>query len=118
MSSNGGLRVVFELGAFLHHFVDHMGGHHEAIGLADFVDLHYSDPQHHEEDHGEHEDLPFQHHHSDHAPSAQPVFSIPADQRMLAMNRVLEKAFNSLICVERQWLSSAHLGDIWEPPRE
>ncbi len=117
-SSTGGLRVLYEMGAFVHHFVHHVEGHHEAIGLAAFVELHYSDHHHHEEDHGEHEDLPFQHHHqSDHTPSAPAVFAVPAAADMLAFTPRVAPTVNPLICVERQWHCSAHLGAIWEPPR-
>jgi hypothetical protein len=117
LSSTGGLRVIFEVGSFIHHFAHHVDGEHRVASLADFVDLHYSDHQHHEENHGEHENLPFHHHHhSDQTPTPQLLISFPAAAQLMVSARV-ESTFNPLICVDRQWHSSAHLDDIWEPPK-
>jgi|GEM_PF-1446028 hypothetical protein len=117
MSTTGGLRVLFEVGAFLQHFVHHTGGHHETVGLKAFVDLHYSNDHHHNEDHGEHEGLPFHHHHqSDQTPNTPLLFPAPTVDLLIATARV-DFTFNPLVCSERQWHSSAHLADIWEPPR-
>ena len=57
---------VMELGklpALIHHYKSHRSLNSELSFLA-FIELHYSDPSHHEQDQKEHHQLPFHDHHS------------------------------------------------------
>jgi len=53
---------LIKLPALVAHFLEHRSGE-PGLDLDGFLALHYSDLEHQEEDHQEHEDLPFHHHH-------------------------------------------------------
>lgn len=112
-----GVQFVFKLGAFVHHFAHHLFCHQENIGIVDFVQLHYSDHEHHEADHAEHENLPFQHHHHDQQNLApQTPCLLPPFHSIVAFPK-LEIVSNPLIFRSQQWYSSSYSGDIWQPPK-
>ena len=112
-----GISTVVKLGGFVHHFIHHITCHGEKIGLGDFVALHYSEHEHHEEDHQDHENLPFSHHHQDHPTPAQHVlYLLPQMQAILAFPNA-EIAANTLKIQEQQWHSLSYSGDIWQPPK-
>ncbi len=112
-----GMETIIKMGAFFHHFVHHLTCHQEKIGIVDFVKLHYFDHEHHETDHAEHENLPFQHHHHDQKNLApQTPCLLPPFHTIVAFPK-LEIVSNSLISQSQQWHSSSYLGDIWQPPK-
>lgn len=115
--SGQGMQTVFKVGAFFHHFIHHLACHQEQIGVTDFVKLHYSDHEHHEQDHAEHENLPFQHHHHDQQNLAPQTPCLLPPFQTIAGFLKLEIISNPLIFHSQQWLSSLHAGDIWQPPK-
>jgi hypothetical protein len=116
--SGQGVAFAFKMTAFVHHFMHHLLCHGEEIGIKDFVELHYSYDEHHEEDHQEHENLPFSHHHHQDqpAPAQHVLYLLPQMQAMLASLNA-EIAANSLKIQEQQWYSSLFSSDIWQPPK-
>jgi hypothetical protein len=112
-----GIQAVVKIGAFLHHFVHHIGCHQEKIGLKDFIRLHYFDHEHHEADHAEHEKLPFQHdHHNQRNISPENPFLLGDSQLIIAFPN-LDICSNELIARPQQLVSSLHTGNIWQPPK-
>jgi hypothetical protein len=112
-----GVQTLFKIGAFFHHFLHHATSDQENIGIVDFVKLHYADHEHHEADHAEHENLPFQHHHHDQQNLVpQTPCLLPPHHAIVAFPK-LEIVSNPLIFYSQQWLSSAFLHDIWQPPK-
>jgi hypothetical protein len=111
-----GMQTIIKLGGFLHHFVHHLACHQENIGILDFVHLHYSDHEHHVEDHAEHENLPFQHHHDQQNLAPQTPSLLPPFQIMAALSKS-EIISNPLISQSQQRNSSSYSGDIWQPPK-
>lgn len=112
-----GMQALLKMGAFFHHFVHHVTCHQEEIGIVDFVNLHYSDHEHHEAGHAGHKNLPFHHHHHDQQNLApQTPCLLPPHCNIVAFPKV-EIASNSLIFRSQQWHSSSYLGDVWQPPK-
>lgn len=117
LPGNQGMQTFVKTGAFFNHFVHHLICHNEKIGIVDFVQLHYSDHEHHEEDHAEHEKLPFQHHHHDQQNLApQTPCLLPPFYTVVTFPKS-EIALNPLISQSQQWHSSSYFGDIWQPPK-
>ncbi len=115
--NNQGMETLLKMGKFFHHFAHHIICHQENIGIVGFVKLHYFDHKHHEEDHVEHENLPFQHHHHDQQnPVAQIFCLLPHRHFTLALPK-LKMVSNHLIVHSQQWHSSLYSGDIWQPPK-
>jgi hypothetical protein len=115
--SNQGMQTLLKMGAFFHHFLHHLTCHQENIGIVDFVQLHYSDHEHHEADHAEHENLPFQHrHHDQHNLAPQTPCLLPPFHTIVAFPK-LQIVSNSLNFQSQQWHSSSYSGDIWQPPK-
>jgi hypothetical protein len=114
--SNQGVQTLFKIGSFFHHFAQHLISHQEKIGIVDFVKLHYSGHKHHEEDHDAHENLPFHHHHDQQNLAPQTPCLLPPHHAVVAFPK-LEIISNPLISQSQQWLASAHLRDIWQPPK-
>jgi hypothetical protein len=115
--SNQGMQTLLKMGAFFHHFAHHLISHQEKIGIVGFVELHYSDHEHHEADHAEHENLPFQHHHHDQQNLApQTPCLLPPHHAIVAFPK-LEIVSSPLIFRSQQWHSSLFSGDIWQPPK-
>ncbi|MCF8239430.1 MAG: hypothetical protein K9I85_14805 [Saprospiraceae bacterium] len=112
-----GMQTIVKMGALLHHFIHHICSQQENIGILGFVQLHYSDHEHHEKDHAEHENLPFQHdHHNQLTQLLQSPFLLPPPMHGMAI-QIGDITSNSLIPNSQQWLSSSFLGDIWQPPK-
>lgn len=112
-----GMQTIVKMGAFLHHFIHHISSHQENVGILDFVHLHYSDHEHHEKDHANHENLPFQHdHHNQLNQLLQSPFLLPPSIHDMAI-QMTGIASNYLIPNSQQWLSLSFLGDIWQPPK-
>ena len=94
--------------------------HHQSEGqsrnLLSFLTDHYT-AKHHEEDHKNHENLPFHNHHHDQQNlSPQSPFLLPQLHEIVAFPK-LEMVSNPLIFRSQQWLSSLFSGDIWQPPK-
>jgi hypothetical protein len=115
--SGQGMQTLLKMGTFFHHFVHHLACHQEKIGLLDFVELHYFDHNHHEAEHAEHENLPFQHdhHHEQNIAQQAPLFM--AEPPTIVAFQKIEISQNQLIIRPQHWLSSLHAGDIWQPPK-
>jgi len=114
--SGQGVASVLKMTTFVHHFMHHVLCHGDITGVKDFVLLHYSHDEHHEEDHQEHENLPFSHHHQDQPSPAQHVlYLLPQAQTIVFP--YAEIAANNLTNHQAQWLSSHVNGDIWQPPK-
>jgi hypothetical protein len=114
--TNQGVQTMVKLGGFFHHFIHHIACHQEEIGILDFVQLHYSDHEHHEADHDEHEKLPFNHHSEHQNLTPQSPCLLPQHNEMLAFGNQGNFS-NPLILHSQQWLSSLFSGDIWQPPK-
>lgn len=111
-----GVHTLFKIGALAHHFVHHLVCQHEHIGVVDFLTLHYLDPVHHEADHGEHQHLPFQHHHHEQQNLDAPIFLLPQPPATFEV-RHAGYFENPPIVHTPQWRSSCHSSDIWQPPK-
>ena len=114
--NNTGIHTLLEIGAFFHHFVHHIACDQENIGIVDFVKLHYSDHEHHEADHGEHENLPFQHHHDQQNIAPQAPCLLPHHYAIVTFPKS-GIVSNPLIFRSQQPHSSLFSGDIWQPPK-
>ncbi len=114
--TNQGVETMIKLGQFFHHFLHHIACHQEKIGIVDFVQLHYTDHEHHEADHAEHEKLPFNHHHEQQNLTPQSPFLLPQHDELLAFGNQ-DNFSTPLIFHSQQWHSSAYSGDIWQPPK-
>lgn len=112
-----GMHTLLKMGAFLQHFAHHILSHQENIGILDFVHLHYSDHEHHDEDHAEHENLPFQHHHHDQQIQVvQSPCLLPQPIQIVAF-QIVDDCSKSLIPHSQQRHSSSFLDNIWQPPK-
>ncbi|MCF8244953.1 MAG: hypothetical protein K9J37_11190 [Saprospiraceae bacterium] len=114
--SNQGMQTIFKMGAFFHHFLHHLTCDQENIGIAGFVKLHYSDHHHHEADHNEHKNLPFQHHHDHQNLAPQSPCLVP---QYVGIGTLLTwKTFSSPVTGRSEhWHSSSYLDNIWQPPK-
>jgi hypothetical protein len=111
-----GMQTLLKMGAFFHHFVQHLACHQEKIGIVDFVHLHYSDHEHHEADLTGHQNLPFQHQHDQQNLAPQTPCLLPPFYNIAAFPK-LEIVSNPLIFLSQQGYSSSYSGDIWQPPK-
>ena len=116
--SGQGPQTIFKICAFIHHFGHHLAVHNEDISILDFIILHYSEHSHHEEDHGEHENLPFQHHHHNDQQTftQQTPCLLPAPSEIVAIPNldIIPSQLNSTV---QQWPCTAYFCSIWQPPR-
>jgi len=79
------MQTIVKLGAFLHHFLHHIRCQQDKIDLVEFVRLHYSDNQHMDQHHAEHENLPFQHdRHDQQMQVMQSPFLLPKPVQIMA----------------------------------
>ena len=111
-----GLQAIFKMGAFCHHFIHHLFCHHDNIGIADFVHLHYSGHEHHESDHAEHKNLPFQHQKDPQNLAPLVLFLLPP--LPFSLSYFQHDGFpKRQIAHSQQRLLPAHSSDIWQPPK-
>ena len=109
-----GVELIIKTGSFVHHFLHHIKCQNDKIGLNDFVHLHYFDDVHLEQDHEEHEGLPFSHHHS------PKTLSINFTLFFTALKM---PSFYTLELTNRQnffyqeFIPSSLISNIWKPPR-
>jgi hypothetical protein len=113
-----GLQVVVKASAFFHHFIHHLTCEEERVGVLDFVKMHYSDLDLHEADHpAEHEKLPFHNDRNSPQNIAQQTPFLLIEPNLVASLPKLDFVSALLNARPRQWLSSLHSGDIWQPPK-
>jgi hypothetical protein len=105
---------ICSIGNLVEHYYDHR---HEQANLSfiGFLSDHYLDHQHHDDDHENHEDLPFHNHHDDCYPVAQSVFVLPHDDN--TTEETIPTLTTSLNTRPQQWHSIMFTGDIWQPPK-
>jgi hypothetical protein len=105
----GELAKVFSL-------IDHWH-HHETESNIDFwayLMLHYTDHQHHEQDHKQHEDLPFHSHQQNQNLITYFVgafFTIQYEQKAYFSEN------KTLFSIYKNQFSSLFIADIWQPPK-
>lgn len=110
------VEVTVKAAAFFHHYIHHAAGHQDNIGMLGFIRLHYFDHEHKDSNHTGHENLPFQHRDDHTIIVLQAPFALP-ESCMVAAFPKLEISSNPLIDCPQQWLSSLHVGEIWQPPK-
>lgn len=107
---------AFKLGGLISHFQDHKHALEE-ISFFSFLSTHYLEKKHHQDEHRDHEKLPFHDHHNEgvnfasQTPSLQPVSTSTFD-----MSKPIIQS--DIVTVEvSSFPSSTFLGDIWQPPK-
>lgn len=111
-----GIRTLVKMGEFVHHFIHHVVCDQERLGIGGYVKLHYSDHEHHEADHHEHENLPFSHHHEHQSLNLQTLWLF-AHHHEITVFHHQEPTATPMKPRVAHWHSSAYLHDIWQPPR-
>lgn len=112
--SGQGMASVLKFSAFAHHFMHHVFCHGEELGVKEFVSLHYSEGEHHEQDLKEHENLPFQHHSHHDSISSQVVLFFSAHSFGL---NILTHSFLPRVFLYKEYHLSHHFSFIWKPPK-
>jgi|JI7StandDraft_1071085.scaffolds.fasta_scaffold44816_2 hypothetical protein len=110
---NGEWKELLKVAELIEHYHHHQTGHHRTLDFADFLSLHYDNDHHHNEDHDEHENLPFHHHES--SISANVLFCIPAIITWLFSPVSVDSglpAFNYSV----HFISAPYF-DFWQPPQ-
>ena len=114
---NMGMQTFIKIGSFFHHFIHHHNIHQEHIGFTGFVNMHYSNPEHHTEDHSNHDNLPFQPKHNEQQNQTyQAPCLLPSYQSIVSLFKP-EIIFYALIVASQQFHTSSCLNDIWQPPK-
>ncbi len=107
---------LFKLGGLISHFQDHKHAL-DKISFFSFLASHYLEKKHHQDEHSDHEKLPFHDHHNEgvnfasQTPSLQPIFPSTLVTPKLIIQSDIEIAEIST------FPSSAFHGDIWQPPK-
>jgi hypothetical protein len=112
--SGQGVASVLKMTAFVHHFMHHALCHGEALGVVEYVKLHYSHGEHHEEEHREHEDLPFQHH-PHQTVTIAPILLFFSESPVQLIGTVSHE--NQLAIAYKDCFISHHFSYIWKPPK-
>ncbi len=99
---------VVHIPAYIHHF-HHHNTEHRHISLADFINEHSSDTNHHD-----HDNLPFNHNHSSYC--NQSLTFIPFYSRQ-TINFHLPAADDKKVIAQQFFRSSAFSPSIWQPPK-
>lgn len=115
--SGAGIHFIFKVASFAHHFAHHILCHQENIDLTDFVYLHYFNPEHHEQDHQEHQNLPFQHHHSHSGVFSHNIFYFLPPLAFVFQYAQPEDEGNALVIPPPNRHSPPHICNVWEPPK-
>ncbi|MBK7341989.1 MAG: hypothetical protein IPJ06_02055 [Saprospiraceae bacterium] len=116
MPGSQGIQGVIKLGALIHHYAHHVSHHHQDGHLGRFVEMHFTDHDHHKEDSDAHRKLPFQHDQHQQNISLQMPFLLSESQRFVTPARP-ETTSNALTPWFKRWHSSLHASDIWQPPK-
>ncbi len=104
---------VVGIPAYIYHF-HHHNTEHGHIGLADFINEHSTDSDHHDKDHHDHDNLPFSHHHS--SECNQSLTFIPFYLRQ-TINFHLPATDDKRIIAQQLFRSSEFSPSIWQPPK-
>ena len=101
-----------KLPALLNHYKLHRNINSEITFLS-FLELHYSNPSHHDQDHQEHHKLPFTDHHSTISPAC--FYCISDRNYTLAVRYFsISQTNGSVYCTIVEEDISTH---VWQPPR-
>ncbi len=107
---------IFQLGNFLTHFHDHKAEDNET-NIISFLRAHYFEKHHHDANHEEHPELPFQHH-------ARGIINIAAQLPFILPQLLpnvtystLTHSGNAMIANSQLIHSASYLDEIWQPPR-
>jgi hypothetical protein len=111
-----GIRTLVKMGEFVHHFIHHVVCDQEQLGIGGYLKLHYSDHEHHEADHHEHENLPFSHHDDQQGTTLQTLLLLQHQSESLTLSRP-DFDIMPLNPLTGRWHSTSYLHDIWQPPR-
>lgn len=114
--SNQGLRSFIKIGNFIHHFAHHIICNQENINIIEFVQLHYSDHEHHKGDHPDHENLPFKDNDHDQQNISQQTPCLIPNVYSVGFKKI-KIVSNSLIMQSQQLHNSIYSGEIWQPPK-
>lgn len=95
------------------HFVHH-NHEHNTVGFIDFVHNHYAE-KHHDEDHHEHEDLPF-HNHSETTFNQIIAINFEPKDFVFIQNKIIDKKPKKIIFLQDFFPSNVSLS-IWKPPK-
>ena len=107
------LQDILRLPVFIAHYFHHQHGERH-IHFTDFVSEHYFNKDHHDQDHDEHQNLPFHHHDCDlhHFNSfvaiQEPFYAIP----FVSTNNKRNK-----IASEQHFHFRSSFSSIWRPPK-
>jgi hypothetical protein len=96
------------------HYLEHQAASEE-LDLTAFVALHYTDHEHQEEDHGDHENLPFHHHHG--AALDQHVSKVLANDPLRPVSFPALSALSAIALLLDQDLLAGHHPELLRPPR-
>ena len=114
--TNQGMQTLLKMGTFFHHFIHHVVCDQEKLGIGGYLELHYSDHEHHEADHHEHENLPFSHHHEHQSLNLQTLWLFAQHHEIPAFHHQIPTTTPLKFQMEH-WHSSSYLNDIWQPPK-
>lgn len=107
------LHFVVHMPNYLHHFYHH-NKTHQYISVIDFINDHTINPNHHDKDHHNHDNLPFSHQHSN--DNNQILAFIPFYSRY-TINLHLTDSNDKRIIVQQFFRTSEFLPSIWQPPK-
>jgi len=96
------------------HFLEHTATGEE-LDLTSFIALHYADEDHQTEDHGDHENLPFHHHHG--AALDQHVSKVMANEPMRPVSFPALSALSAIALSLDQDLLAGYHPELLRPPR-
>jgi hypothetical protein len=105
-------REFAKIPALIEHYHHHKN-QNPGLGFLSFLDLHYNDPQHHENDHSTHDKLPFSNHQAGNTVS-NPIFFV-AFESSSCVREIVHISGSSTPYFEPAELSVYIT--IWQPPR-
>lgn len=107
---------LFKLGALISHFQDHKHALDE-ISFLSFLASHYLEKKHHQDEHSDHDKLPFHDHHNEGVNFASQTPSLPPVSTSIFDSSKSIIQSDIVIAEITTCPSSSFAGDIWQPPK-
>lgn len=111
---NGQLKDILLIPVLINHYFEN--NHHERhTHFTDFITQHYSDSDQHPEEHNDHENLPFHHHHD--CSSHQEITEAVCPQPAVILYKYNTVSVSKKMIERQHFYASSSLSSIWRPPK-
>ncbi len=116
--TNRVIHAIWEVGGIVQHFIHHLTCEQEPFGVWEFFQIHSPGHPHHDTNHHEHGELPFNccHHYPTSPVGQQGPFVLHVNPYLLHSLHP-ENDAHRLITRSETWRSTLYTGDIWQPPK-